>query len=505
MTEEDVDKKGSRKWILIALMFTLMLAAMDTTIVSTSIPEIVENLGGFALFGWVFSIYLLTQTVTIPIYGKLADLYGRKPILIVGSIIFLIGSAASALSWNMVSLIFFRGLQGLGAGSIMATVNTLAGDLYTVRERAKIQGYLSSVWGMAAIVGPTLGGAFSQYTSWRWIFLINIPIGITAIILLLIHLHEVPPRQKQRIDFWGAFLMLVSGTLLVFTLLQNGQSWPWLSIPGLGLFFLTIISIIITIRVEAKSAEPIIPKWIWTNKILSGSNLAAMGLGAIMIGPSMYLPVFGQSVLGLGAIAAGLMLASSSLTWPLASSWSGHLYLKIDFRNSAIIGVLLIIIATIGFGTIPYQSSAWLIVLDQLVIGAGFGLLSTPTLVGIQSIVKWDKRGVVTGANMFSRYLGQSIGAAVLGSLFNTSIAGWLAQAPKQLQSKLPDNVDKVIDILQTKGIAEDIESYLRKGFYFASHSVYIGMAVIAIATVLALSTLPRKFPVVEDNTQDKK
>ncbi|MEO8803634.1 MAG: MFS transporter, partial [Rudaea sp.] len=156
-----------RRWILAALMATMMLAAMDTTIVSTAIPQIVGDLGGFALFTWMFSIYLLAQTVTIPIYGKLADVFGRKPVLIIGTLIFLAGSMASAMAWNMLTLIIFRGLQGLGAGSIMASVNTLAGDLYSVRERARIQGWLSSVWGVAAVVGPTLGGAFAEYASWR--------------------------------------------------------------------------------------------------------------------------------------------------------------------------------------------------------------------------------------------------------------------------------------------------------------------------------------------------
>ncbi|MGP1667462.1 MAG: MFS transporter, partial [Rhodanobacter sp.] len=223
MTEHDAQRTGidviQRRWILAALMLTMMLAAMDTTIVSTAIPQIVGDLGGFGLFTWVFSIYLLAQTVTIPIYGKLADLFGRKPVLVIGTVIFLIGSAASALAWNMVTLIVFRGLQGLGAGSIMATVNTLAGDLYSVRERARIQGWLSSVWGVAAVAGPTLGGAFAQYTSWRWIFLINLPLGVVAIALIARFLHEQPRHQRHRIDYLGASLMLFAGGALILALL----------------------------------------------------------------------------------------------------------------------------------------------------------------------------------------------------------------------------------------------------------------------------------------------
>src|SRR5574337_66310 len=186
-----------RRFILAALMCTMMLAAMDTTIVSTAIPQIVGDLGGFAHFSWVFSIYLLAQTVTIPVYGKLADLFGRKPVLIAGTLLFLAGSAASAASWSMFSLIAFRALQGLGAGSIMATVTTLAGDLYPVRERGAVQGWLSSVWGIAAIAGPVIGGAFADYASWRWIFLINLPIGLVALGLIGAFLHERRSEERR--------------------------------------------------------------------------------------------------------------------------------------------------------------------------------------------------------------------------------------------------------------------------------------------------------------------
>lgn len=290
---------GQRRWILAALMVTMMLAAMDTTIVSTAIPQIVGDLGGFALFTWVFSIYLLAQTVTIPIYGKLADLFGRKPVLISGALIFLAGSAASAAAWNMEALIVFRGLQGIGAGSIMATVNTLAGDLYSVRERARIQGWLSSVWGIAAIVGPTLGGAFAEYASWRWIFLINLPIGAVAIALIARFLHERVQPRRHRIDFAGAGMVLVAVGTLIFGLLQGGQAWPWLSAPSLAIFAAAAVLIGGVVWVERRAAEPIMPAWLWRHRVLAGTNLAMIGMGLVMMGPNAYLPTFAQSVLGL--------------------------------------------------------------------------------------------------------------------------------------------------------------------------------------------------------------
>src|SRR5699024_1015128 len=225
-----------RNWVLFALMLTMMLAAMDTTTVSTAIPQIVSDLGGFTAFSWVFSIYLLAQTVTIPVYGKLSDLYGRKSVLVLGTILFLISSAASAASWNIWSLIIFRGIQGLGAGAIMATVNTLAGDLYSLEERAKIQGWLSSMWGLSAVIGPALGGALAEYATWRWIFIINIPLGIIAIGLIVYFLHEDFEHRQAHVDYPGAALILAAVGLLIVGLMEGGKSWDWLSVPTLIIF-----------------------------------------------------------------------------------------------------------------------------------------------------------------------------------------------------------------------------------------------------------------------------
>ena len=484
-----------RGWILAGLMTTMMLAAMDTTIVSTAIPQIVGDLGGFALFSWVFSTYLLAQTVTIPVYGKLADTFGRKPVLIVGTLIFLAGSMASALAWNMVALIVFRGLQGLGAGSIMATVNTLAGDLYSVRERGRIQGWLSSVWGIAAVVGPTLGGAFAEYTSWRWIFLINLPIGAVALVLIARFLHEQRPRRQHRIDYAGATALLLAGAALMFGLLQGGQAWPWLSAPSVAVFALAALLIVALVWVERQAPEPIQPRWLWRHPVLIGSNLSMIGMGLVMMGPITYLPTFGQSVYGMGAIAAGFVLASMSIGWPLASALSARLYLRIGFRDAALIGAVLVVLAAGGFLGLPATASAGWVVLDQFVLGAGFGLLSTPMLVGVQSTVSWDERGVVTSANIFARYLGQSLGAALFGAIFNGAVAQSLAGAPATLRAALPADINGVIGDLHAHALPAAADHYLRQAIYTATHHVYLGMTVVALLTLVAVLFTPRHFP----------
>lgn len=494
----NAQKEMRRNWVLVALMLTMMLAAMDSTIVATAIPQIVGDLGGFSLFSWLFSIYLLIQTITIPLYGKLADIYGRKPILIYGVIVFLIGSAACAAAWDMYALIAFRGLQAVGAGAIMATVNTLAGDIYTIQERAKIQGWLSSVWGVSAILGPALGGALADYASWRWIFLINIPIGIGSIILISSFLHENKPEKRHKIDWTGAAAMLVTGTVIMFGLLQGGQSWPWFSFNTLGIVVIGALMIFITLRIERRSEEPILPRWVWRKRVLLGANLTTMGMGSIMMGPNIYLPVFAQSVTGVGAIAAGFILASMSITWPLSSSFSGHLYLRIGFRNTALCGVILVIMGASGFLFMPFPGPVWVLVAIQMILGAGFGLISTPLMIGVQSTVGWNQRGVVTGANMFSRYFGQSIGAAAFAAIFNTVLSSKLADAPAHLQTQLP-GVNKVVEVLQSHGSVSEVSLYLREAFFDATYYVYIGLAATGFITLMILLLTPARFPTVSD------
>ena len=482
-----------RNWVLLALMLCMMLAAMDNTIVATAIPQIVGDLGGFSLFSWLFSIYLLVQTITIPVYGKFADIYGRKSILIFGIIVFLLGSIACGGAWNMLSLIVFRGVQAIGAGAIMATVNTIAGDIYTIEERAKIQGWLSSVWGVSAILGPTLGGAFAEYLSWRWIFFINVPIGIGSIYLIHRFLIENKPSKKRQIDWKGAIALLITGMVIMFGLLQGGQSWPWFSLNSLIILLTSVLLIYITFRIERRSKEPILPRWVWNKRVLLGANLGTIGLGIAMMGPNMYLPVFAQSVTGIGAIAAGFVLASMSITWPLSSSLSGKLYLRIGFRNTALCGISIVVLAGASFLFIPYPGPIWALVAIQMLLGAGFGLMSTPLLVGVQSTVDWDQRGVVTGANMFSRYFGQSLGAAVFAAIFNSILSSKIENAPENLKLQLP-GVDKVVEVLQAHTSATDAHEFLRQAFFSATHYVYLGLVIIAAGTMVVLLVTPAKF-----------
>ena len=489
--------RGARRGaILAALMMTMALAAMDTTIVSTAIPQIVADLGGYTQFSWVFSGYLLTQTVTIPIYGKLADLYGRKPVLIVGAAVFLAGSALCAAAWNMPTLIVFRAVQGLGAGAVQAIVSTLAGDLYDLTERGRVQGWLSSVWGVSAIVGPTLGGAFAEYSTWRWIFLINLPIGAIALTLIGRFLHEDVEPTPHRIDYPGALLVLGAAVAVIFGLLQGGTAWPWLSPASIGVFAAAAACTAGAVIVERRAAEPVMPPWVWGKRLLASVNLATIGFGILVIGPNTFLPTYAQGVLGLGPIAAGLVLAAMSLGWPLASGQSARLYLRIGFRDTALAGATLAIIACAWLVLMPRVPAVWQIVVAIFILGAGFGWLSTGAIVGVQSTVDWNRRGTVTSANMFSRFLGQSLGAAVFGAVANAALHDRLAAAPAHLRG-LPSSADGITRALEHDP-ASPAAAYLRAALATATHHVYLGLAATAVvvALILALAT-PRRFPVI--------
>jgi EmrB/QacA subfamily drug resistance transporter len=490
-----VRRDAHRRPILIALMVTMALSAVDNTIVSTAVPQVVRDLGGFTLFSWVFSGYLLTQTVSIPIYGKLADQWGRKPILIAGTVIFLTGSALCASSWNMVSLIGFRGLQGLGAGSIMATVNTLAGDLYELKDRGRVQGWLSSVWGISAVFGPTLGGSLAQYASWRWIFLINLPLGAAAIAMIAHYLHEQVTATRHRIDAAGALAVLVAAGAVVFGLLQGGVVWGWLSPPSIAVFAVAAVATAAAVLAERRAAEPILPPWLWRRRALSGSALTALGLGLLVIGPSTFLPTYGQLVLGLGAVAAGAVLATMSFGWPLATSQSARLFLRLGFRDTALIGAGICLATVAAFLAFPAVSPVWQPAVDTFVLGGGLGLLSVCTVVGPQSTVGWNQRGVVTGSVMFCRYLGQSLGAAIFGAIFNTSLNATLRDAPGSLKAHLPRTVSGVSATIGQASRLGPAASYLRAGISAATHHIYVGLVVASVLTIAVIMVTPRRMP----------
>lgn len=412
----------SRKWVTACLMLSMFLTAMEATIVATAMPTIVGKLGGFPLFTWVFSIYFLTQAVTVPIYGKIADLYGRKHVFMAGTGLFIIGSALSGLSQSMPQLIVFRGIQGLGAGAVLPIALTIIGDLYPGIERARVQGLLSSVWAIAAIIGPALGGVIVQTIGWPWVFEVNVPLGVLAILGITSFLHEKVERHDHKIDFLGAITMAIGVGSLLVGLMQGGSRWEWFSMQEIALLMISVVFLAIFIIVEMRAKEPMISFSLMRQRVVSVTNLCSIITGGLTIGATSFFPTFSQGVLGTSAMVAGSTIVPLSIGWPIASTLSARLIWKFGYRKIEIAGMVFCILASIMYLGIGRSSQPLYMALCSLIMGIGLGLTATTQLVAVQTSVSWEHRGITTGSIMFSRILGSTLLVAVLGTIVNTSI-----------------------------------------------------------------------------------
>ncbi|MEZ5190224.1 MAG: MFS transporter [Schumannella sp.] len=406
-------------------MLTSGLVAIDSTILATAVPSIVGDIGGFTQFPWLFSIYLLAQAVTVPVYAKLADMMGRKPLLLAGIGIFLLGSVLCGLAWSMPALIAFRAVQGIGAGAVQPIAMTIAGDIYTVEERARVQGYLASVWAISAVVGPTLGGLFAQFTGWPWIFFVNLPIGLLAAWLIIRRFHEGIERHRHRIDYAGAALLMGSLSLVILGLLEGGQAWEWGSVTSIAIFVAGAVLFAAFLFVERRAAEPILPSWPFTRRLLLTTTLLSFAIGALLIGLTGYIPTYLERSLGVPPIVAGLALASLTIGWPVAATLSGRFYLRIGFRSTVLIGMAITILSAAAFALTASRPSVVTVAIICFCMGLGMGLSASPSVVAAQASVGWGERGVVTGTNMFARSVGSAVGVAVLGAIANAIIAGY--------------------------------------------------------------------------------
>ncbi|MGW0912424.1 MFS transporter [Streptomyces sp. NPDC002784] len=476
--------------VVAALMLSMALAALDSTIVSTAVPQIVGDLGGFSYFSWLFSGYLLAVTVSLPVYGKLSDTFGRKPVLVAGAAVFLLGSLLCAVAWNMGALIAFRIVQGLGGGALQGTVQTLAADLYPLKERPRIQSKLSTVWAVSAVAGPGVGGLLAAYADWRWIFLVNLPVGAVALWLIVRHLHEPErksPATRARVDWAGAVAVFACGGVLLTALVQGGVAWPWLSAPSIALLATGCALVGVVVLVERRAAEPIIPGWVWRRRTIAAVNLALGALGLLMVAPTVFLPTYAQSVLGLGPMAAGFVLSVWTLSWPVSAALSQHVYRRIGFRDTALLGMAAAALVLFAFPFLPYPGQAWQPTLLMLLLGGALGLFQLPLIVGVQSTVAWSERGTTTASVLFCRQTGQTLGAAAFGAIANAVLAARLGGA---------SDLDPVTGAVGSGAAAEAT----RHAVADAVHAVYLGAAcAAALAFLVLLFLAPRKFPVIGD------
>jgi EmrB/QacA subfamily drug resistance transporter len=468
------------------------MISIESTIVATAVPEIVAELGNFSAYSWVFSAFLLMQAVTTPIYGKLSDIFGRKPIFLIGTIIFLIGSLLCGLATSMGLLIFYRFIQGIGAGAVMPIATTLVGDLYSLEERSKIQGYLSSVWGISSVIGPLAGGLIVQYVSWAWVFWVNIPLGIASLIGIQLYLHEQIEKKKPSIDYIGASLFSVSVSALMLILIEGGANWGWTSTPTISLFLLFVVTMGIFLWWETIAASPMMPLSLWKNRLIAVSNIATLLAGASMIGLVSFLPTYVQGIMNSSALAAGFALTAMSVGWPLASSATAKLFPRIGFRNTAIVGGAFLILGSIFFITLdPTKGPVWA-GLGSFVIGIGMGFATTTFTISIQSSVGWELRGVATASSMFMRSVGTTLGTAILGGVLNVQLKNYLEQHNgSNLKLSSVDAANTLLDPIKKSQLSDQALHLLQNGLQTSLHIVFWGVAIFAVITFLSTLFLP--------------
>jgi EmrB/QacA subfamily drug resistance transporter len=409
---------SDRRLVTLALFVATFLVSLDSSVVSTAMPTVIGQIGGIQLYAWVFSAYLLTSTVTVPIYGKLADLYGRKPVFLASVAIFLVGSMACGQAQTMEQLIAFRLFQGLGAGGVLPINQTILGDVYPLEQRARITGAFSTIWGVSGLLGPAIGGFLTEYVSWRWVFYVNFPLCILSIVLLSRFFHERLQRRGHSIDVLGA--LTLSGAVALFLIgLQSSNNPP----QQLLLYAAAAVLVPIFIWQEQRATEPLVPLWLFGRRAIGVSTLGGLLMGLTLYGQSTFVPPFVQGVMGATPTMSGFVLAGASVGWPVASTIGGRLLLRWGFRAPCVIGGAVLSLGFVMLLLMSPDSSLWLAALIQCVLGFGFGFYTVATILAAQTAVGWEHRGVVTSASQFSRNIGGTVGVSIAGALFTAGVA----------------------------------------------------------------------------------
>lgn len=489
-----IPKQTKRPFVLAAVMLAMFIGAIEATIVATAMPAIIGDLGGFAHYSWVFSAYLLMNTITVLIYGKLSDLYGRKPILTIGMSIFLIGSCLCGFASSMEQLIAFRLIQGIGAGAVMPIATTIVGDIYTGEERAGVQGYLSSVWGISAIMGPAVGGLLVEYVSWRWVFWVSIPLGLLAMLGLWLFLHETIEKKKPDIDYAGAGLLTIVISSLMVILVEGGVRYPWFSPQVIGLAAIAGIAFLLFYFQEQKAREPMVPFEIWKIRPILIANLVSFTTGLMLIGISSFLPAYVQGVMEKSATIAGFTLTAMSIGWPLASTAAGKLILKIGYRTTSFIGGIFLIAGGALFVLIIPSAGPIGAAFSSFCVGIGMGLTSTSFIVLIQGAVSWKQRGITTATNMFMRNLGNTVGAALLGGILNGQILRYFSEHGGKTGENLTlDSTNMLLTEEHREQLSGSVKTLLQDGLSHSLHSVYFAVLVFGIISFFLILFLPKK------------
>lgn len=475
---------------MVAAMSGMFLASLDATIVSTAMPTIVGQLRGIDGYAWVFSGYLLAEIATIPLWGRLADMYGRKRTFMVGMVVFLLGSAVSGLAGSMTMLVAFRAVQGLGAGCLLPVAQTITADLFTLEQRARVSALYSAMFAVSAIIGPLIGGFITDHLSWRWVFFVNLPVGITAIVLVAVAMVE-PIRQRitHRLDWAGIVLLLGWTGALVFALESGGRQFGWGSPVIVGAFVASAALLVLFVAVEVHAPEPILPFSLFAIPMLRAATVLVAVVGIAMFAMTTFLPLFARVVIGTSATGAGQVLTPMMLAMMLASAVGVRVLLRLGYRTVCAAGFLIGGTGVFALTRLTVDATRLDVSVAMALVGAGMGLVFIGTSLATQSSVDLPRMGSATGLNNFSRQIGGAVGVAVASAVLAGGLASRLAAA---FPGQRIDTSRLLSPVAGDRTVPPAVREVVRGAFAGALHSVFVLTLVVVVAGFLAVGLMPR-------------
>ncbi len=497
MNNERLVLPSSKRFtITIGILVGMFLAALEATVVGTAMPTIVASLGGLEVYSLVFSAYLLTSTVTVPVWGKLSDIYGRRPFYLLAIALFVVGSVLCGQARSMTALIVFRAIQGLGAGGLLPLAMTIVVELYTPLERARIQGYISGVWGVASIGGPLLGGIITDQLSWRWVFYLNIPFGTVAALIVGTQLVEDYPRSKKRaIDLSGILLFTTSITLLMLLLMRSASGFR-LSGPNAMLLGGCALAMGLFVRAERRADEPLIPVGLFRNRVFSGAALNGFFSWMAMFGMISFVPLFVQGVLGTGATEAGSVLTPLLMGWVVFAVIGARLLLHVTFRTLMLMGMSLMVTGFVLMDVMGDGVTRGLVLRNVAFIGAGMGLVMITGLIAVQSSVPRGQLGIATSASQFFRSIGGAIGVTLMGTIMTQRMN---AQVSVLVQSgadagdlsQLVENPNAFLQPAFRAAFSPDLITLFQSMPGNALHDTFVVGTVVSVLALVSVAMMP--------------
>ncbi|MHA6298864.1 MDR family MFS transporter [Devosia sp. CAU 1758] len=486
---DETPENASTRLVIGAVAVTLLLASLGQTIVSTALPSIVGQLGGLEHLTWVVIAYLLSSTVVAPIYGKLGDLYGRKIVLQAAIVIFLVGAVLSAMASSMTFLILARAIQGLGGGGLMVVAVTVVADIIPPRQRGKVQGLFGAVFGVATVVGPLLGGVIVEHSSWQWIFLINVPLGVLALAIIAMALKPRADRVRHSIDYSG--FVLLSGGLTAFVLATSlgGNTWGWFSVQIIGLVFLAVAMLAAFLWVEARAAEPVLPLTLFRNNTFAVTSAVGFLVGMAMFGSITFLPMYLQLAKGVSPTDSALQLVPMMVGLIGASTISGFLMTRTGrYKLLPQISTFLLVGGLILLATMQLDTPSWQIAIYMFLVGAGIGPVNSVSITATQNAVPRAVVGVATAGNTLFRQIGGSIGVSIFGAIFTSGLA-------TRLGDVMPEGGNAGSFSAQAvAALPEPVRVMVLEAFASALHPVFFtgaGAAILAFGLTFLLQELP--------------